>query len=83
MKVHWTDRAKHRLRLIHDYIAQYAPHIAPQVIERLIQRSQDIGAAPILDARFLNTGAKIFVKSSNVRIASSTAYVQIVSMSST
>ena len=46
MKVHWTDRAKHRLRLIHDTIAQHAPRIALQVIERLIQRSQEIGAAP-------------------------------------
>ena len=46
MKVHWTDRAKHRLRLIHDHIAQHAPRIALQVIERLIQRSQDIAVAP-------------------------------------
>src|SRR4030066_312881 len=46
MKVHWTHRAKYRLRLIHDYIAQHAPHIAPQVVQRLIQRSQDIGSAP-------------------------------------
>lgn len=46
MKVHWTDRAKRRLRLIHDYIAQDAPIVAPQVIERLIDRSRQIGAAP-------------------------------------
>lgn len=30
MKVHWTDRAKHRLRLIHDYIAQDAPSSHPK-----------------------------------------------------
>lgn len=46
MRVHWTDRAKHRLRLIHDYIAQDAPLVAPQVVERLITRSRQIGEAP-------------------------------------
>lgn len=46
MKVHWTDRAKRRLRLIHDYIAHDAPRVAPQVVERLLQRSQQIGTAP-------------------------------------
>ena len=46
MKVHWTDRAKHRLRLIHDYIAQDAPLVAPQVVERLISRSRQVGKAP-------------------------------------
>ena len=45
MRVHWTDRAKARLRLIHDYIAHDAPLVAPQVIERLIDRSRQIGAA--------------------------------------
>lgn len=46
MKVHWTDRAKHRLRLIHDYIAQDSPLVAPQVVERLISRSRQIGETP-------------------------------------
>ena len=34
MRVYWTDRAKARLRLIHDYIAHDAPIVAPQVVER-------------------------------------------------
>jgi plasmid stabilization system protein ParE len=46
MRVHWTDRAKTRLRLIHDYIASDAPLVAPQVIERLLARSYQIGEAP-------------------------------------
>lgn len=46
MRVYWTDRAKARLRLIHDYIAHDAPLVAPQVVERLIDRSRQIGAAP-------------------------------------
>ncbi|TAM47418.1 MAG: type II toxin-antitoxin system RelE/ParE family toxin [Gammaproteobacteria bacterium] len=46
MKVHWTDRAKARLRLIHDHIAQDAPLVATQVVERLIARSRQIGEFP-------------------------------------
>ena len=46
MKVHWTGRAKARLRLIHDHIAQDAPLVAGQVIERLIARSRQIGDLP-------------------------------------
>lgn len=46
MKVHWTDRAKSRLRLIHDYIAQDAPLIASEVVERLLHRSLQIGELP-------------------------------------
>ena len=46
MKVFWTDRAKARLRLIHDYIAQDAPLVAPKVVQRLIERSRQIETAP-------------------------------------
>lgn len=46
MKVHWTDRAKARLRLIHEHIAQDAPLVADQVIERLVARSRQIGELP-------------------------------------
>lgn len=46
MKVHWTDRAKLRLKLIHDHIAKDAPLIAPAVIERLVRRSIQIGEFP-------------------------------------
>ncbi len=46
MKVHWTDRAKARLKLIHDHIAQDAPVVATQVVERLLRRSLQIGELP-------------------------------------
>jgi plasmid stabilization system protein ParE len=46
MKVHWTDRAKTRLRLVHDHIAKDAPLVASQVVERLLQRSIQIGDLP-------------------------------------
>ena len=46
MKVHWTDRARQRLKLIHDYIAKDAPLVAPTVIERLVRRSIQIGEFP-------------------------------------
>lgn len=46
MKVHWTGRAKVRLSLIHDHVAQDAPLVAGQVIERLIARSRQIGELP-------------------------------------
>ena len=46
MKVHWTDRAKQRLKLIHYHIAKDAPLVAPSVIERLVRRSLQIGEFP-------------------------------------
>lgn len=46
MRVHWTDRAKTRLKLIHDHIAKDAPFIASQVVERLLHRSIQIGDLP-------------------------------------
>jgi toxin ParE1/3/4 len=46
MKVHWTDRAKLRLKHIHDHIAKDAPLVAPSVIERLVRRSIQIGEFP-------------------------------------
>jgi addiction module RelE/StbE family toxin len=42
MKVVWTDRAKQRLRDIHDRIAQEAPRAAPKVVRRLIMRSHQL-----------------------------------------
>ncbi len=46
MKVVWTDRAKHRLRQLHDYIAAEAPLVAPQIVKRLILRSRQLQTAP-------------------------------------
>ena len=42
MRVHWTDRAKARLRLIYDYIAEDSPKTALQVVDRLTARSQQL-----------------------------------------
>lgn len=42
MRVHWTDRAKARLRLIYDYIAEDSPQTALQVVDRLTVRSQQL-----------------------------------------
>ena len=39
MKVHWTDRAKVRLRLLHSHIAAEASLVANEVVERLLRRS--------------------------------------------
>ena len=46
MKVHWTDRAKWRLRLINDHIAKEDPEAAKAVIQRLLKRSRQIGEHP-------------------------------------
>ncbi|HEX9811203.1 MAG TPA: type II toxin-antitoxin system RelE/ParE family toxin [Burkholderiales bacterium] len=46
MRVHWTTRAKARLHLLHNHIAQDAPLVAPKVIERLIERSRQIATVP-------------------------------------
>lgn len=46
MRVHWTDHAKRRLKLIHDHIAKDAPLTALQVFERLVRRSIQIGKVP-------------------------------------
>lgn len=46
MRVRWTDRAKTRLRLIHDHIAKDSPLVSSQVVERLLQRSIQIGNLP-------------------------------------
>lgn len=46
MRVVWTDRAKLRLREIHDYIAQDAPLTAPKVARRLVRHSQQLATLP-------------------------------------
>lgn len=40
MKVAWSNKAKARLREIHDYIAQESPIRAKQVVDRLTRRSE-------------------------------------------
>jgi len=46
MKVHWTDRAKWRLKLIEDYIAKENPDAAKALTKRLLQRSHKISDFP-------------------------------------
>jgi len=46
MNVHWTDRAKARLRLLEEHIAQSSPQIARETVHRIISRSAQIGELP-------------------------------------
>ncbi len=46
IKVHWTDRAKARLRIIYNYIAEDSPKTALQVIDRVTVRSGQIKDQP-------------------------------------
>jgi len=46
MKVHWTNRAKARLKLIHDFIAEDSPMTALKVVDRLTRRSQQLTELP-------------------------------------
>lgn len=46
MRVFWTDRAKQRLRELHDYVALEAPLVAPQIVRRLVRRSRQLQVAP-------------------------------------
>lgn len=62
MKVHWTDRAKARLKLIQDHIAQDAPVVATQVVERLLRRSLQIGELPYTGREVPNINAKIYAR---------------------
>ena len=52
MKVRWTNRAKARLHLIHDYIAEDSPKAALSVIDKLTLRSQQLNTLP-------NTGRRV------------------------
>jgi len=46
MKVHWTDRAKWRLKLIADYIAKENPVAAKALTRRLLKRSRQMSEHP-------------------------------------
>jgi len=52
MKVQWTNRAKSRLHLIYEYIAEDSPKTALKVIDRLTNRSRQLNALP-------NTGRRV------------------------
>jgi plasmid stabilization system protein ParE len=51
MKVAWSNKAKARLREIHDYIAQESPIRAKQVVDRLTRRSERLAFEPRADRR--------------------------------
>jgi plasmid stabilization system protein ParE len=51
MKVHWSDKAKARLREIHDFIAKDSPVRATQVVDRLTRRSEQLALRPRADRR--------------------------------
>ncbi|MFL6227551.1 MAG: type II toxin-antitoxin system RelE/ParE family toxin [Pyrinomonadaceae bacterium] len=46
MRVFWTDAALNQLEAIRDYFAQTSPEYAQRLIERLINRSEQIAAFP-------------------------------------
>lgn len=46
MKVHWTEHARQQLRAIHAYIADDAPVYADQVVDKLTDRSDQLGNFP-------------------------------------
>ena len=46
MNVHWTDRAKARLKLLEEHIAQDSPQVARETVLRILKRSVQIGELP-------------------------------------
>jgi toxin ParE1/3/4 len=52
MRVHWTDRARVRLKLIYDYIGEESPQSALIVVDRITARSMQLNKLP-------NSGRKV------------------------
>ena len=46
MKVFWTEAALNQLEAIRDFLAQTSPEYAQRVVERLVDRSEQIAAFP-------------------------------------
>lgn len=46
MRVFWTDPALTQLEAIRDYLAQTSPEYARRVVERLLNRTEQIAAFP-------------------------------------
>ena len=46
MRVYWTNRAKARLRLIYNYIAEDSPKMVLQIVDRVTTRSQQLRDIP-------------------------------------
>ncbi|MBK1632714.1 plasmid stabilization protein [Thiohalocapsa halophila] len=51
MKVHWTESAEAHLDAIYAYIAQDSQTYALRMVDRITQRSQQIGAFPLSGRR--------------------------------
>ena len=47
MTVSWASGAAQQLQAIHDYVAQASPEYAKRVVDRLTQRSEQIGTFPL------------------------------------
>ncbi len=71
MKVYWTDRAKRRLKLIEEYIAQDAPEVAQRTVRRILARSRQIGELPQSGRRVPEFDHPEYGKSCSVHTASS------------
>ena len=52
MRVHWTNRARARLKLIHDYIGESSPQSALTVVDRITAKSMQLNELP-------NSGRKV------------------------
>ena len=46
MRVLWTDAALNQLEAIRDYLAETSPEYARRVVERLVNRSEQVAAFP-------------------------------------
>jgi len=51
MKVHWTESAEAHLDAIYAYIAQDSQTYPLRMVDRITQRSQQIGAFPLAGRR--------------------------------
>ena len=46
MRVLWTDAALNQLEAIRDFLSQTSPEYAQRIVERLVNRSEQIAAFP-------------------------------------
>ena len=46
MRVFWTEAALNQLEAIRDYLAQTSPDYARRIVERLVNRSEQVAAFP-------------------------------------
>jgi toxin ParE1/3/4 len=46
VRVFWTDAALNQLEAIRDYLAETSPEYARRIVERLVNRSEQVAAFP-------------------------------------